>query len=245
MTIKKIVALPLVMALIGLSGCQPSSVNKHPNSPKDLVINHASLSHLSSDAIVSVTLDYKGEQKNQVRQIVVENLPFHYNLKDTSISDLEKIEVEVKIGNQVQLRGSGSGAMINMIQLSEVSSQPLTNTFWKAVDISGRGIPLSGTTTLAVLDNGKLSGYSGCNQYRSNFSFAGSFIDIKEPLLTRKICSSPVMYHENRYLQLLQSAEYFEINAEGRLNLFLAESDKPIIFEPTTQQAVRVSLKSY
>lgn len=239
------VTLLSVVSLFILSGCL-----SHPSMYKAdgafLIIDAQPLSHLPESAKVEVALIYND---NSVKSEVIEEngyLPYHYELpvdagKQPSV---KTIKVAVSIGAERVLEGEKTVSSIDdaPVALHALSEDVLANTYWRAEDISGRGIPPSIDTTLIFNGSNRLSGYAGCNLYQSAYTSLSVFLEIDKARLTRQRCSSPIMYHENRYLALLTSAEYFSIDEQGNLAIYLSEREKPLKFTPLTYQEAQQSM---
>ncbi len=230
-----------------LSGCQTQLVNTEPQSGY-VSIQSKVLSHLPSTARVVISfIDDKGVVK-QDELDGIRSFPYYYRLPEFSERLPSSVEVNISIGSgESVLSGEGvvsTGANVN-IQLQALTGKDLANTYWQAVDISGRGLPPTVKTTLAFNNKGKLSGHAGCNHYRTAYSSNANFIEIEKTELTHQICSSPIMYHENRYLHFLRDAEYYSIDKEGNLSIYVSEREKPLKFSAATYQEVEVTMRAF
>ena len=246
MCYKKAIPAFLLFASV-LSGCQTQLVNTEPQSGY-VSIQSKALSHLPPTAKVVISfLDSEGLVK-QDELNGIKHFPYYYRLPEFSARTPSNVEVNISIGNgQSLLRGEGvvsEDANVS-IQLDALTGKDLANTYWQAIDISGRGLPPTVKTILAFNNKGKLSGHAGCNHYRTAYSSSANFIEIEKAELTRQICSSPIMYHENRYLHFLKGAEYYSIDKEGNLSIYVSEREKPIKFSVATYQEVEVTMRAF
>jgi len=239
------VTLLSVVSSFILSGClsQPSMYKSDGTS---VIIDAQPLSHLPESAKVEISLIYND---HSVKSEVIEEggyLPYDYELpvEADKQASVKKIKVTASIGTQRVLEGEKVLPIVDdaPVVLHALSELVLKNTYWRAEDISGRGIPPSTETTLVFNSNNRLSGYAGCNLYQSAYASLSVFLEIDKARLTRQRCSSPIMYHENRYLALLTSAEYFSIDEQGNLAIYLSEREKPLKFTPITYPEAQQSM---
>lgn len=236
-----------LLSVIFLAGCQSSAV-KTDRSSDSVMINAQGLSSLPESAQIDISFR-SGDTIVKNEQLTgVNRLPFRYELPRFDVIKGSSMDVQVRLsGGDVLLSAQRSlpFQMKGEIQLNAVNGYALANTYWQASDISGRGIPPTITTTLGFNGKGKLSGHAGCNHYRTEYQSLGAFIEIDKPQLTRQICSSPVMYHESRYLMLLSGVEYYSIDKDGRLLMFVEDKEKPLVFTPTTRKAVQLTMHAF
>lgn len=68
----------------------------------------------------------------------------------------------------------------------------LTGNSWALSSLMGKGLDMNkfvgGIPSLSFLDNGKLAGFSGCNNFSGNFSLEGSGIKLDPGAMTKKMC---------------------------------------------------------
>ncbi|WPR75440.1 META domain-containing protein [Algoriphagus sp. NG3] len=68
----------------------------------------------------------------------------------------------------------------------------LTSKSWELSSLMGKGLDMNqytaGIPTLHFLEGGKLSGYSGCNNFSGNFSLEESGIKLDPGAITKKMC---------------------------------------------------------
>lgn len=90
---------------------------------------------------------------------------------------------------------------------------------WKATAIqTGTALasPLQGTEIAArFAEDGTLTGYAGCNTYRTTYTTDRTSIEIAPPAATKKTCASPrgVMEQEAAYLAALPAATSYRVDA--------------------------------
>ncbi len=112
---------------------------------------------------------------------------------------------------------------------------PLKETKWQLLSFhSGNGM-LSNLYTgdiYAVFDNqGRLSGFSGCNRYYSSYSLEGKKLRLSPIITTRKNClPDEVMTTEAGYLSAMDKVRSFLIR-ERQLTLFGADGIRLAVFK--------------
>ncbi|WP_082800642.1 META domain-containing protein [Neptuniibacter pectenicola] len=242
MRFKSLVLVSVVSSFI-LSGCEsrPSMLGV---DDRVVVIESPMLSHLPDSTKIDVSLIRSDGSVQHDGIDAINYFPYHYEIPVIEGEPVTSVSISVSVDADKVLVGENKqfSAANRQLVLQAVKGVSLRNTYWKAEDLSGRGIPPTVETTLAFNNENLLSGNAGCNLYRSVYSSASVFIEIDKPILTRRRCSSPVMYHENRYLVLLTSAERFSIDEEGDLSIYVAEREKPLKFSPLTYQDARLSM---
>jgi heat shock protein HslJ len=107
-------------------------------------------------------------------------------------------------------------------------STELANTSWRTASINnGRGAIVGvlegAAVTVQFGDDGRASGWAGCNRWTSSYTAQGSSLKFGPPAATRKMCAEPgVMEQEQRFLEALATVS--EARAEGdRLELRSAD----------------------
>lgn len=73
----------------------------------------------------------------------------------------------------------------------DVVAMPLTNTYWQLVSIGGKNVPETDGEQKAhilFLDDGRVSGYSGCNQYMGDYRVRGENLLFDAMSSTRRAC---------------------------------------------------------
>lgn len=94
---------------------------------------------------------------------------------------------------------------------------------WVAEDIGGKGIIDNSHLTL-TLANGGVSGSSGCNTYRGQYTHDGLSLTFGPMMSTRMACMAEALGNQERdYLDVLSKVTGYEITAEGALILKAAD----------------------
>jgi len=103
----------------------------------------------------------------------------------------------------------------------------LAGPMWQLTRLTGVSRGVSSVTAMFT-SNGKVSGFSGCNQYSGSYTISGSSFKASQPLaLTSMACGKAQTLLERVYLKALTSARSYSVrgsklNLRGRLGLALA-----------------------
>lgn len=234
----RVLTASLIFAAV--AGCQSSGLKQITTS--QIEIEGQGLSRISDKAKVDLVIRSGDQILETVEFSGLSELPFRFTPK-TNINDATA-EVMVSFSGATVLTGTQQlvANQLNTVVLTSSEAKKTEETYWKAVDIAGRGIPPDVSTTIALRDKGRITGFAGCNQYRGHYRTLSSFIVVEAIETTSNICPNPVMYHENRYFKFLKSVELFK-EENGQLMLYTAESDQPIVYNRVDQQGVLLSLK--
>lgn len=232
-----------------LSACQVDPVSQVSNADQ-LVISASPLSRLPESATVDVSL-VGSDQKVFTRNIGgISRLPYHYKLPFSLSYNPEKVIVKVSLDGAAVLSGTQALKRGEENPIELVPVQPLNNssslkgTYWRAMDLSGRGIPSSVETTLVFKEDNRILGHDGCNRYQGIYRSVSVFLEIDKVVTTRKICSSSIKYHEERYLMLLKNAERFTF-IDGDLAIFVTDKSKPLLFSKVSAQDALISWNTH
>ena len=213
-----------------LMGCQSLDVRTGTNH-NYLKVSSDAIAHITDKADIVLTLSQQGDVLDVIHYPQINYIPYTVKLPNNMPLDGVMADIKVIMDGAELMYGITvlSDISANHIELFPAYEKPLTKTVWKAEDISGRGIPSFLETTLTIKENGEWGGFSGCNHYKGHYRTAASLIEANDFVLTRKRCSSPVMFHENRFLKYLKMVEYFSVQND-KLTLFVEGTDKPIVF---------------
>lgn len=93
---------------------------------------------------------------------------------------------------------------------------PLTNTYWKLVELDGGPVQPGEGKELHMILKGddRVGGYSGCNQFMGSVTVSGDGLSFGPIAATRRMCEG-TMDQEMAYLQALENAHRFEISGEN------------------------------
>ena len=138
--------------------------------------------------------------------------------RDMAIDVTEKVCVDTMTGmphpQAVRVRFSGK-------TYSGCGGDPATllqGTEWRVQDIDGGLVPRS-RATLNFSNEGRVTGRASCNAFGAEYSLTGERLVISRAAATMMACDAALMQQEQRFLELLQNTERFEITADGALVL--------------------------
>jgi len=124
-------------------------------------------------------------------------------------------------GSQLVLADGDHNELLRYDEASPVGDWEVT-AFLSGDAVSS---PLAGTTiTASFADDGTLTGSSGCNTYRTDFTLGRGSIQIEPPASTQMACAEPegVMDQEAAYLAALPTAVGYRVDG-GSLALVSAD----------------------
>ena len=122
--------------------------------------------------------------------------------------------------------------------LTYAADQPpeLVGTDWQLVSYNNDkgGLVSSSATELITAifgEDGKLAGFSGCNNYHAAYEVDGETISIGPAATTRKMCAEPqnVMEDELGYLLALERVATFEIK-DDKLTMYDEEGTRQLVY---------------
>lgn len=98
-------------------------------------------------------------------------------------------------------------------------AQPGNTNALKHGFYSQRTRPLADRAITLQFIEGQVSGSSGCNQYQAAYEVNGDALTISQAAMTLMACTEPegIMEQERLYLELLGSAERFQLTDEELL----------------------------
>ena len=101
----------------------------------------------------------------------------------------------------------------------------LEGSSWLLVAYGGSA-PIGMTMPTLAFQDGQVSGNASCNSFGGSYEVKGDSISFGAMFMTEMFCMEPegVMDQESLYLQLLGSAERFEVS-DGQLVLFTATGE--------------------
>lgn len=113
---------------------------------------------------------------------------------------------------------------------SPASERHLDKTSWVLTTYNDSR-PIEGTRPTIQFEDGQVSGNAGCNHYGGSYQIEGDVISFDALFSTEMACMDPdgVMAQERTYLELLRSAQRFEL-VDGALTIF-GGSQQTLTFE--------------
>jgi heat shock protein HslJ len=136
-----------------------------------------------------------------------------------------------------------SVALVLLVAVGAVSSATaktspaLSGQTWQLNKLAG--IPRASLgITAAFTTNGKISGFSGCNNYSGTYSTTGTSITVSDKLaVTQKACRTGLMVTERAYLAALTAARSYSIE-RGTLTLMGRRSIRLATFTVQSESLV-------
>lgn len=107
------------------------------------------------------------------------------------------------------------------LPLAAMETKPpaLAGTAWIVTAIDGDNPLPDRPVTIAFDDDNRISGQSSCNRYMGPCTIEGDKITVGPVAGTRMFCGEALMAQEQRFLDLLQTAQRWEISPDGLLVL--------------------------
>lgn len=101
----------------------------------------------------------------------------------------------------------------------------LTGNSWALSSLYGKGLVMNqypdGMPSLSFLEDGKLAGFAGCNNFSGNFSLEGTSLALDPGAMTKKMCSG--------------NGEQDFISALGKVADLKIDKDRLALFDGTTE----------
>ena len=109
------------------------------------------------------------------------------------------------------------------------SKASLTNTYWKLTELDGARVSMTPEqereVRITLDDNGKVTGFTGCNQVMGGYTVAAEVLRFTQLAGTRMMCPPPAMQLESAVLANLNSVTGFRIVGE---QLILLKDGAPV-----------------
>jgi len=135
-------------------------------------------------------------------------------------------------------QNAGAGIIAGEWRLASFSDEVLSTA---AADPSGALELLASQdagVTIAFLDDGRVGGSSGCNQYTGSYTIQGGHSLSFGPLAgTRKLCPPPLMELEQLTLQTLEAVRGVYVRDGSRLELYGENETLLATFDRTSEAA--------
>lgn len=99
----------------------------------------------------------------------------------------------------------------------------LTNTYWKLTELDGAPVTMAPgqerEVRITLTDDGKVHGFTGCNQVMGGYTLAGTALRFTQLAGTRMACPPPLMQLETAVLANLNSVTGYRFDGEFLLLL--------------------------
>jgi heat shock protein HslJ/membrane-bound inhibitor of C-type lysozyme len=102
----------------------------------------------------------------------------------------------------------------------------LQGAAWSVDDIAGTALQDRARVTIGFGSAGEVSGRSGCNTYRGEYTVTGEGIVFSRMAGTMMACPPPLMAEERAFNELITQVKRFDISADGALLLIAADGRK-------------------
>lgn len=103
----------------------------------------------------------------------------------------------------------------------------LTGNKWKLAGMMGKALDVGkfadALPMLSFMDGGKLSGFTGCNNFSGNFNLDGKSLSLDPGAMTKKACQGS---GENEFLNALSMVSDFKVSKD---NLTLMDGAKELL----------------
>lgn len=99
---------------------------------------------------------------------------------------------------------------------ASVAEHQLTGVRWKLTELMGQAIPATEPDTTPYLqfgDDGRVSGFAGCNQFTGAYQAEGLRLTFKPMATTQKACLSDSV--EQQFLSTIQGIDNYSLNDSG------------------------------
>ena len=90
----------------------------------------------------------------------------------------------------------------------------LIGPVWQVEDIDNGGIIDSSHVTLQLSAEGRVNGYTGCNQYFGSVNMEAGSFQVDNTGSTRRACVPAIMQQEQQFLQALHDVRRYEMDGE-------------------------------
>jgi heat shock protein HslJ len=95
----------------------------------------------------------------------------------------------------------------------------LQGTAWWVEDIAGKGVIDRSHTTIKFLEEGKVSGDTGCNRYFGSYEITGETLTFGPLASTRRACAESLMNQEMAFLETMAQVSHWTVAQTGLLHL--------------------------
>jgi heat shock protein HslJ len=102
---------------------------------------------------------------------------------------------------------------------------------WVVEDIGGTPVHERSRVTLRFGEDGRVGGRSSCNIFTGSYTLTGENMRFGPAATTRMACAPELMAQEQRFLEILQNVQRFDVDAGGAL-LLMGKQDRRIRARP-------------
>lgn len=112
----------------------------------------------------------------------------------------------------------------------------LDQTLWQVEDIKGGGIIDNSMVTLLFEEDGRISGYTGCNRYFSVMTVSNSSLNVGKLVTTRRACTPAISNQERQFIQAIESAVRYQIDSNTWLIMYDNSGNEVLKLIPLSPQ---------
>ncbi|MCC5902754.1 MAG: META domain-containing protein [Halomonas sp.] len=113
---------------------------------------------------------------------------------------------------------------------SDLSDEPLTNTYWKLVTLGGNPVTTAENLREAHMvlhtDNARLAGSTGCNSFTGRYQAEGKYLTFGQVATTKMACAATQMRNEQEMLSTFKQVAKWRI--KGSTLLLEDTNGKPL-----------------
>jgi heat shock protein HslJ len=105
-------------------------------------------------------------------------------------------------------RASGAVAIVAALLLPlEAAAQPAKGRDYAVVWLAGYDGEIPAKATLRFGEDGRFSGFGGCNRLAGTYQVKGDTLSVREPGRTRKLCPQSLMIFEDAFIAAIAQAK--------------------------------------
>ena len=113
----------------------------------------------------------------------------------------------------------GTLRLVRVNQQTSATPSTITGVEWVVENIADGGIIDASRATLNFDAGGRLYGRASCNNYSGEYSARGNKLQVGNLAVTQRACVPALGNQEQEFLRVLQNAESFSFDANGKLIL--------------------------
>ncbi len=175
---------------------------------------------------LELTLDYGARQ-------IEARLPKPVKSAGRRIHDVPEQQLKITISEQ-PCTDSMTGMPYPSTVVVEIENQRLSGCGgepsallegpeWQVRALAGEPVPDQVAVTIQFLEDNRIAGSSGCNRFMGGYQLSGEGLSFGQVAGTMMACPDAQMETEQRFLELLQAVNRFEIGPEGELLLITSQ----------------------
>lgn len=204
-----------------------------PNSMAEITVSDISMADSKAPVIVAKTIALGRQQVPIDFELMLDKSRLQarhrYSLRATingPDGDLQWTSDTAHIIDTKQaVNDMGTLLLVQTSANTDHVGSPLVGPEWVVEDVAGGGIIDASRATLNFGVDGKLSGRASCNYYSGEYETTGQSLSVGALAVTQRACVPALNKQEQRFLQILQNAQSYVINVNGKLIVHAASGD--------------------